>query len=570
MSAMNWIDKIMDIVHEGILIVQDEFIIKASKRFADMLGYECDELVDMPFEDIVESRFKYRNSSILKSFLEGRTLERFNAQLLTKDDRILQVEIHPTIVEYDDSQAILAAIKDITKELTLESTVAELEDRFAVLYDLSPIAYFTLNREGIIQQANAAAEKLLGCDVQEMIGVQLSKFVVTKEPYDPCGDILREVNWGKRVSSIEIQMKRKDEKEIWVSVSAQALAMTTDGKSEIGFMAVDVTRRKAAEQRLLEERERANLYLEVMTRDLNEIYHNTLYTIEDLRTSQDLSDNACSMLAKMSWDIRRASRLIANVGVLMSLSKPLAKVQKTKLLSHINRAIREVDRDFENKTLDAKVDIPKDLEVMGHAFLWNIFFNILYSTMISDSSDTVKIEIQANKDELRNAIKIEIIDYARGIPDNVKEKMFQLPGAKTDYSSERDFSLTLVEHYITKLDGQIWIEDRIPGDYKQGSKYIILLPAWKEEIAIAPIIFYKSDHCVFCGPMLEILQGLLDELGVGRSAIKVINVDDPASGVKESDLPALPTIRIGHEELTGYIPEDELRSNITRLLLFAL
>ncbi len=571
MSELQWLDKIMEIIHEGIAVIQNETIIRVSPYFAEILGYEEQELLGMAFEDLVESQYKIKNLKFLLAFLQGDHTERFEARLLSKDERIIHVEITPTIIEHQGANAILAAIKDLTSEVTLRTAVEQLEDRFAVLYDLSPIAYFTLDREGVIVQANAAAEKLLDCSAKEMLGVPLSEFVVAEEPFDPLGDILREVNWGKRVSGIEIQLKRSDDKSLWVSVSAQSLNTAESGQSvEIGFMAVDVTRRRAAEERLRQERERANLYLDVMTRDLNEIYHSTLFAIEDLRNSQDLSDDAFQTLDKMSWDIRRASRLIANVGVLMSLSQPWSGVQRTKLLPHVKKAIREVDRDFEHRSLKAKVKIPKKIEVMGHAFLWNIFFNVFYSTMLSDPKVEVEVSVCAEYVNSNNEVKIVIEDNTQGIPDDEKEKVFrwfEYPDAEQAYGN---FNLTLVETYVSKMDGRIWIENRIPDDHTKGNKFVIVLPAWKEEIEMAPIVFYKSDHCVFCGPMFEALTGILSELGVNPSGIEVINVSDPESRVKESDLPAIPVIKIGSEELVGYIPEDELRSSITRLLMFGM
>ena len=115
---------------------------------------------------------------------------------------------------------------------------------------------------------------------------------------------------------------------------------------------------------------------------------------------------------------------------------------------------------------------------------------------------------------------------------------------------------------VTDLKGQVWVEDRVDGDMSQGSKFVIILPAWKEELVLpcgrdSCITFYKSDHCVFCGLAYDNMMRVLDEFGVNRSMVQVLNVDDPDSEVKEADLIALPTIRICEEEREGYVEEDE-------------
>ena len=38
------------------------------------------------------------------------------------------------------------------------------------------------------------------------------------------------------------------------------------------------------------------------------------------------------------------------------------------------------------------------------------------------------------------------------------------------------FGLNLVKSIIDSYKGHIWIEDRIPSDYTQGTNFVILLP----------------------------------------------------------------------------------------------
>ena len=36
--------------------------------------------------------------------------------------------------------------------------------------------------------------------------------------------------------------------------------------------------------------------------------------------------------------------------------------------------------------------------------------------------------------------------------------------------------LSLVKKIIDLYHGDIWVEDRVKGDYKQGSKFVVLIP----------------------------------------------------------------------------------------------
>ncbi|MFX0108167.1 MAG: PAS domain S-box protein [Candidatus Hodarchaeota archaeon] len=564
-----WLDKIMDVVSEGLVVMQDEFIVKANTAFAEMIEYEKDELLDMPFEDIVDSLSRRHDRTMLDALIEGKSVTRFNTRLLAKNGDVLYVEVNPTCFELTDEPVVIASIRNISREIALETAVTELEQRFATLYDMSPIAYFTINREGFIEQVNQAAEELLGCGADEIIGYPLSDFLPDPEPgYDPGEEIIREVLRGKSVSNIEVEMLRKDDRTLWASVSSRALSSGLDRPAEIGLMAVDITWRRAAEERLRHESERANLYMEIMSSDLNEIYQSTLFEIEDLVASLDPPERERGILYNISRNLRRSARMIANMQVLLGLRETPPEKVKTDLYPHLKKAMKEADRDFETKELKLETNITDDaFEVVGHAFLWSIMFNIIHNSLKFSPKDEVEAEILAEYIDDGRQVRIDFCDKGPGIPDDMKTLIFRRAGTPESAKAAKGLGLTLVDRYVEDMGGQIWVEDRVPGKPMEGSRFVVILPAWKEKIRLPTITFWKSDHCVFCGPVLDMLSSILDELGVGRTVLNVVNIDDPGSPVTEDDLPALPTIDMGGNQLTGFVSEDDLRSTLMTMIM---
>lgn len=561
----------MEVVRDGFIVIQDEDIILTNSAFSDMLGYEKDELLDTAFEDLVDSVSKRRDQDMIEALVTGEHATRFITRLNAKNNDVLHVEITPTEIKLEGEPAIIATVRDITSQMELEAAVTELENRFATLYDMSPVAYLTLNRNGIIEQVNAAAESLLGCEADYLIGKSLSEFLPAPEPqYDPGADIVREALRGKGVNGLEIQMKRGDDKIIWVNISSSPLNSGTEKVSEIGLTAFDVTTRRGVEQRLRHESERANLYMEVMSSDLNMTNQNVLFAMEDLSISLDLPDRLQGLLSETSWSVRSAGRMIANMGVLISLGQAPPEKIETKLQPHYNKAVREATRDFSWKTLNITSNIPKQsFDVVGHAFLWYVFFNIIHYCASSDPNTTVELEIKADITEDGDMVRIEFLDSGPGIPDELKDQIFRRTGDSEEQLAGKGLGLTVVDRYIDHLGGRVWVEDRDPKDLSKGSKFIVLIPAWKEELKIPPIIFYKSVHCVFCGPVLESLTSVLSEMNISPSNIHIINVDDPTSEVTEDELPALPTINMGNKQLAGFISEDDLRVEVTSMLLMS-
>ncbi len=571
-QAISWLGQVMDAVQDGMILIQDQDIVQVNRVFADMLGFDEGDLIDIGFEDLVDSVSRRHNQDAIQALVNGSKPEKFNTRMKSSSGAILQVEVSPRLIDLSGEPAVLAVVRDITGQIALQEAVTQLEQRFASLYDFSPVAYFTLNSDGIITQVNEASEELLGCDAETIIGRPITGFFKSSSDsmtFDPCADIVGEVMRGKSIRGIELEIEISEGKSRWVSISARSLSAQSETPSEIGLTAVDITRRRRAEQRLREESDRANLYFDLMTSDMNIILQSVLFALEDLKVSVELPPRESGLVRDASWSLRRAARLIVNTGVLLSLNRAPPTKARIKLGPHIRRSIVDVQRDFEGKALKIDSKVSEELEVVGHVFLHNVFFNILHNSMTYSQSEEVKIKVTAETKNYGREVRIEFIDYGPGISDDLKQAVFRRSPDDDLKHVGKGLGLTVADRYISRLGGRIWIEDRMKGDPSKGTKVVVTLPVWQEEL-IAPVIdFYKSDHCVFCGPVLETLTAVLDELGISRTYLNIINIDDPARGISEDDLPALPTIHIGQEELTGFLSEEDIRIGIMRLLMIS-
>lgn len=85
----------------------------------------------------------------------------------------------------DDIQKILFQFQVHQIELKMQNEelnrarqeLTASRDKYAQLYDSSPLGYLTLNEAGIIQNANIAAAALLGCSKEELVGKRFREFI---------------------------------------------------------------------------------------------------------------------------------------------------------------------------------------------------------------------------------------------------------------------------------------------------------------------------------------------------------------------------------------------------------
>ena len=54
--------------------------------------------------------------------------------------------------------------------------------------------------------------------------------------------------------------------------------------------------------------------------------------------------------------------------------------------------------------------------------------------------------------------------------------IFHKRSKKEKNSKGLGFGLTLVKKIIDNYNGEIWVEDKVSGDYSQGSNFIVLIP----------------------------------------------------------------------------------------------
>jgi len=73
-------------------------------------------------------------------------------------------------------------------------------------------------------------------------------------------------------------------------------------------------------------------------------------------------------------------------------------------------------------------------------------------------------------------IKLEVKDNGLGIEDSQKEKIFQGMQYQSRLSKGMGIGLSLVSKLIDLCGGKIFVEDRIKGDYSQGTNFILMIP----------------------------------------------------------------------------------------------
>jgi PAS domain S-box-containing protein len=563
---------ILQMANDGVVVIQDECIAMVNPAFSKLLELEESELIGRDFASLLDPATAHSYKEQMDSFdISPDSIPSLRIQLVTKTGRIVMTEISLADFAYQGTPAKVGIVRNITQQLKLEAAIEQSESRYRQLFESSPIAYFTLSPRGIVLQVNQAAMRLLGYREEQMIRRNIEVFL----PGDPIDSkagklVFNEILQGGTVTAVEILMRRADGKSIWVSVTAGPLDKP-GRSSRIGLMAMDIDRRKTAERRERMEEERANLYLEIATHDLNNINQSILFAMGLLESQLEIPEELQSQLETATWNVRRSARMIANMRTIITLRDQPPPLEKTDIYNHLVAAVESVRIDFHWKELKVNTNIAEGkFFIPGHQYLSQVLFNIIHNSAMYDERNIVEIDINAEIIDSR-LVRIEFADHGPGILDPLKEFIFKRSGHPDAQVVGRGLGLTLADNIVRNLNGQIWVEDRIEGDSTKGAKFVCVFPTWTDETDLPCggkkcISFYKSAHCFWCDPVYDLLMRVMEELSIAKSVVELIDVDDPNAELPEDELPLLPTIRLCDVQMNGFIQELNLRKELLRML----
>ena len=189
--------------------------------------------------------------------------------------------------------------------------------------------------------------------------------------------------------------------------------------------------------------------------------------------------NTIEVLEIINNQVMRGARLISNVRKISQLEQSEISFYPIKLCDILKTSIRDIKNMFHNRNINLKVNsMKKRISVHANELLKEVFDNIMINAVRHNIQQNVKIRILISilNENLKSYVKMEFIDNGNGIEDLSKETIFQRGNKEEHYISGMGLGLSLVTKIVKSYNGKIWVEDRISGDYTQGSNFVIIIP----------------------------------------------------------------------------------------------
>ena len=250
----------------------DGRILMANPALMQMLGYSSFEELAMRNLELDGFEPGYDRSAFRAAFEGGGELKGYQAEWRRRDGTSIVVRENARAIRAPDRTVLYfeGTIEDITEAKRAEQALAQTNSMLEGVIRASPLAIVAIDRAGVTQSWNPAAERVFGWTQEEVLGRSLR--VVHGDDADGYREYVDAMNAGQAFAGLEKLVQRKDGSELDVSIWSAPLR-DSQGKitGSVGLSA-DITQRKRDEHRLRESEERY--------RDLFENAHDIIFSID--------------------------------------------------------------------------------------------------------------------------------------------------------------------------------------------------------------------------------------------------------------------------------------------------
>ena len=474
-----------------------------NKVFTEVTGYTDEEIALMkaPYSYYFNEDLQLA-AEATKKVLEGKKLT-FEMMLITKDGRKIPYEYTGTTFTNSDGNVILVSIgRDLTerKEAEKKRKLAqkELEESYEKLQELEKIinnspsvGILWKNAEGWPVEFVSENVNQWGYSPEDFY----SRTVKYAEIIHP--DDLEKVNQevghysnediNEFVQEYRIVTKSGEVK--WIDDRTWIRRDSEGNITHFQGVIVDITDRKIAEEALKESErkfkkayDQASFYKDLFTHDINNILQVVnssaeliSYQLGNSEKSKDIS-NIADIIKKQ---VDRGSKLVSNVRTLSIIEDEVISTKTIDFLRFLENSIDFIEKAYEERNVKISVDgLNGNYKIYANELIQDVFENILINAIKYNENPNVEIAIRLSKINTNGDknFKIEFIDNGIGVPDDRKLAIFRSGNRELKGSKGMGLGLSLVGKIINLFKGRIWHEDKVKGDYTQGSNFIILLP----------------------------------------------------------------------------------------------
>jgi PAS domain S-box-containing protein len=426
------------------------------------------------------------------------------------------------LIQPFDNDKIILTLTDLSKFKKLEFRSRERQNKIKSIFNAAPVGFGTVVNRCIVE-VNYKLCKIIGYNKGELIGQNTRFLYSNQKDYDQINCEIKKFNKNE-VCEFEMKWVKKDGQLIDVLLCLSPFS-SNELSDIIVFAIYDITRRKTAEQNLIENKRKLKITIKKYINANNNLIQsnselNKLNT--ELKKAQKKAEEnnrlKTAFLQNISHEIRTPMNAIMGFSQLIERNLDSPKAQKKYIeivIYYGSQLLEKLDEIIEISLIETN-QIKLNLTVINLNLLFDellinlnqkagllnkkkVNISISYlpdriEKIISDYSKILHIFIQLTNNALKychegkvqfgyhstdnDFIVLHVSDTGIGIPDNEQFNIFDQFRQVEVLEETREglgIGLSIVHGLITLLGGKVWVESE-PG---KGASFYFSLPLQK-------------------------------------------------------------------------------------------
>ena len=234
-----------NLTFEGMIIHDAGVVIDANPAFCRISGFSYDEVIGSNI--IALCVLPEYHEKAFDAMKKESTLP-YEVRSRRKDGTIFYNEVESRKINIGQRSLRVTAIRDIDARKRAELELRESEERYRLLSNITFEGIF-IHRNGVVLDANQSLAKMIGYDLDEIVGKNIIQLVVLPEYHQRVIQALK----NEETSPYEVKVKRKDGTEFFTEIEAGMVYY--HGEYVRVTAARDISWRKDAEKKLRENEE---------------------------------------------------------------------------------------------------------------------------------------------------------------------------------------------------------------------------------------------------------------------------------------------------------------------------
>jgi PAS domain S-box-containing protein len=444
-----------------------------------LLGYTSDELMGTSLIELMAPESVWVAIEAIREALElEKKSEKLHPrgdspplelQLKKKNGSLIWVEVTRTFVrdENDLPTGVLGVARNIEERKIAQETLINSEQKYRSLIEQSFQGIMIIQALPLkILFTNPAFAGFLNRSIEEVLAFEPVEIqaMIHPDDRDTVMNRLQDLMSGDepKKKAMVIRVFQNGGKMQWLEMFGRKVDF--EGRSALQLVAMNVTDRLNAEKRIRTQKERAMLYLDLMSHDFRNQLQIILGSSMVLEARLEDSDDRRNLEQVISA-VERCQRMISKAKVTEPLmSVPLRPMKLApileKVVMHQVDIHNDVDIGFTLKDTDAIVDADE--------FLEQLFANLIENAI--EHNPRIDRQVWVNLRKKGDGYEVTIADNGAGISESLKEEIFDIARR---YGG---IGLHQSKQICDKYGGRISVRDRVPEQPDQGVEFIVWIP----------------------------------------------------------------------------------------------